>query len=147
MVKNSIFAFDETLEDEIKKGICNIKNILDYLVYKNQEGTITSDCWEKIKNSGDISNSRKGVLKGSLDIKNIDKGDTTVSTVSCLNYESQFKPIILITKKDSAQLSGASLKSVVRVKEFKEVSEEIKKDEDFFVWKASELWKFQKFKK
>ena len=146
MVKKSFFSFDETLEDEIKETIDNLKDILDYLVYKNQEGLITIDCWETIKESDFITEQTKMLLRGSFDIKDINKGKPELSTVSCLNFESQFKPMILITRKDAEEFTSLGLKNVVRVVDYKEVAKKIKEDEDFFMWKTSELWKIQKFK-
>lgn len=145
MVKNSFLAFDESIELELNNcGISNIQSILDYLVYKNQEGIITCACFKKIADS-QISDMKKKIIKGSLEIRDIQEDDLNKSIVSCLNFESQFKPITLITKKDSTQLRSLGLKNVVKIVTFKEASQKINEDEDFFVWKSSEIWKIQKF--
>ena len=81
-----------------------IGKIGDYVqTFCNKEAIITSDCWNAVtkklteKNKVSNLNVLRGMFENELPFMN---EDPMTSTVNCLNYESQLRPIYLVTKRD-----------------------------------------------
>lgn len=102
----------------------------------------TEDCWDNIKNS-DIKTETKKVLKGSISIDGCKTTDAKQSLIKLMNFESQFKPTILITRHtyDALELS-----SDVKKYNFSSFAEKCTENQEYNAWKSAEMWRIQKFK-
>ena len=142
---NFLFIFDESLSEELKQTRENFKEIIDYFTFINAEGTITKSCLQKIEEA-ELPETAKNIIRGYLtDERDVGvSSDIEKSVIKLCNYESQFKEVILITKKNYP--INAFNSSSLKIKSYSEFAVEIKRNAEFLVWKSLELWRIQKFK-
>lgn len=138
-----MFVFDDSIIEELPKTKENVKEILDYLTFLNIVGITTRDCWTNIEASSLPKNTIE-LLRGAFaDVREISIGDTKNSIIKLCNYESKLKELCLISNKEyPKECFNGNLKS----KTFLEVTGDIRKDKEFFIWKSVELYKIQKMK-
>ena len=132
---DSFFAFDETLStiDDHTMGV-----IGDYLIYQNKDAITTKNCFEEIEKAKTFTSTQLLYLKGLFEdeLVLIPNSTPKQSMITHLNYISQFKPIVLLTKQRYEQQGSdkSILSKSVRVRSFSEIVTLIESDEDFEVW-------------
>jgi len=138
-----LFAIDDTLIDQLEISREAVKCLCDYVPYSNQKILTSIDCWKRIEESN-IPDEVKKLLRGSTR-RETSTNDCISSIVNLLNFESQFKIILLITRRN---YSTVGLKENVQVISFALAHKLIEEDEEFEEWRIllRELWKIQKFK-
>lgn len=143
-IKNSIIAIDDSVIDELNSAdsTTHLQHIVDYLLHANKKIITTEDCWKKIKDSN-IKEMTKKILKGLISICGCKTADTKDSIVKLMNFKSQFDPTILLTRHDYS-VSGLSVD--VNRHTFSSFASKCLEDEEYITWRATELWKIQKFK-
>ena len=143
MVK-PIFACDDTIIEELEITREAVQCLCDYMIYSNEKLLISEDCWNGIQQSK-IPDIVKKILKGCSRI-DVSTGDKITSTVKFLNFESQFRPLRLLTRRNYSNYTAIGLSQTVPVISFGEAHKMIEEDEDFQAWRSTlkELWKIQK---
>ena len=136
------FIFDDSLVDEIIQTRENFKEIVDYFTCINSVGTITKMCLDKIEISN-LPEGAKKVIRGIMsDEREINTNHSTLdSTITLCNSESKLKSVLLITSKN---YPFSSFKGSVKIMSFLTFSQILKENQDFNLWKATEIMKIQK---
>lgn len=139
ILKNSEILFDDSIKD-VDPFI--VGRIGDYLTYQNKVASTTKNCLDAVKEALPLEINK--IMQGIFDDYTIyyDKKTPQESIITFLNYQTQLKPVILITKYryqqkgyDSEIPSHSNILSRgVKVYSFDDAIEYIEGDEDYSVW-------------
>ncbi len=139
---SDFFIFDDSLVDELRETKENFKEIIDYLTCINSVGTICKVCLDKIETLSLLEGAKK-IIRGIMaDDRDIDIDNCPIkSTIRLCNSEAKLKKVLLITNKDYHE---GSYKGSLKIISFTELRLKLKKNDEFNLWKSTEIWKIQK---
>lgn len=143
-INEILFAFDETIANIDFSELGTIGDY--YYTFLNREAITSFQCWEKTKEILKDKEKKIPVIRGIFrdELPSIPEDGLKEGIVKLLNYTSQQRKVILITKKNSTEYENIGISKSVIIKSVSSVIYDIEKDESFQVWKSRELLRIQK---